>query len=46
MELADHVEVPYDALACWADPVELVEVEDACGSLDSPLLGLAVEVPR
>ena len=29
-----------------ADPVELVEVEDACGSLDSPLLGLVVEAPR
>ena len=42
MELADHMEMPYDAL----DPVEPVEVEDACGSLDSPLLGLAVEVPR
>ena len=29
MKLAAHVEMPYDALACWADPVELVEVEDA-----------------
>ena len=46
MELAGHMEMPYDALACWADPLELVEVEDAYGSLDSPLLGLAVEVPR
>ena len=46
MELADHVDMPYDALACWADPVEPVEVEDAYESLESPLLGLAVEVPR
>ena len=33
-------------LLVWADPVELVEVEDACGSPDSPLLGSALEVPR
>ena len=46
MEPAGHVEMPCDALACWADPVELVEVEDACGSLDSPLLEWAVEVPQ
>ena len=46
MEPADHVEMPYDVLACWADPAELVEVEDACGSPDSPLLGSALEVPR
>ena len=44
--MADHKEIPYDVLACWADPAELVEVEDACGPPDSPLLGSALEVPR
>ena len=46
MELAAHAGMLYNELACWADPVELVEVEDAYGSLDSPLLELALEVPR
>ena len=46
MEAAGHVEMPCDELACSADPVELVEVEDVSGSLDSPFLGLALEVPR
>ena len=29
MKPAGHVETACDALACWADPVELVDVEDA-----------------
>ena len=33
----------YGALACWADPAELVEVEDPRGSLDSPRLELVWE---
>ena len=46
MEPVDHVEMPYDVHACSVDPAELVEVEHAYGSLDSPSLGLALEVPR
>ena len=46
MEPVDHMEMSCVEVACWVDPVELVEVEDACGSPDSPLLGLALEVPR
>ena len=32
--LASLLETPYDAPACWADPVELVEIEDASMSLN------------
>ena len=41
--LADLLETPYDAPACWVDPVELVEVEDASMSLDSEALELVEE---
>ena len=42
------MEKPYDALACWADPAELVEVEDAgkcwmCGITQSLYHQTAIE---
>ena len=46
MELADQMEMPYVVLACWVGPVELVEVVDACVSLDLSSLGSALVVPR
>ena len=40
---ADLLETPCVAPACWADPAELVEVEDASMSLDLEVLGLVWE---
>ena len=38
MKAVDHVEMPCVVLACWADPIELVEAMDACVLPDSSLL--------
>ena len=45
MEAVD-VEMPCVVLACWVDPVELVEAMDACELPDLSLLALVLEVPR
>ena len=43
MEPVDHMEMP---LMTYLLIGRMVEVEDACGSPDSPLLQPALEVPR